>query len=272
MVDVDPRTLNVDPDAVRAALGPRTRGVVFIDYGGSAADHAALESLTRAHGAFLLHDAAHSIGTAADGRRPGAWGVGATLSFHVAKVLTSVEGGMLVTNDTCLAESARTLRNQGEPAGAKYVFTMVGHNYRMSDLHAAVGLAQLAKLEALLADRARVAGWYEAALRDVEEVTLPAVRPGTVHGRFLFSILLRDRALRDRVEVALGRAGIETRICWPLPVYRQRAYAERVRPLPCPVAEDVAGRVLSLPFGATLGADDAALVVRTLREAVGSAR
>jgi perosamine synthetase len=99
MVDVDPRTLNVDPDAVRAALGPRTRGVVFIDYGGSAADHAALEAVTRAHGVFLLHDAAHSIGTTAHGRRPGTWGAAATLSFHVAKVATSVEGGMLVTND-----------------------------------------------------------------------------------------------------------------------------------------------------------------------------
>src|SRR5262249_43481997 len=144
MVDVDARTLNLDPDAVRAALTPRTRGIVFIDYGGGAADHVALERIAREHDVFLLHDAAHSIGT-------GAWGIAATLSFHVAKVVTSVEGGMLLTNDARLAETARTLRNQGEPAGTKYVFTMIGHNYRMSDLHAAIGLVQLEKLDALLA-------------------------------------------------------------------------------------------------------------------------
>ena len=272
MVDVDARTLNLDPDAVGAALTPRTRGIVFIDYGGGAADHVALERIARERDVFLLHDAAHSIGTVAHGRRAGGWGIAATLSFHVAKVVTSVEGGMLLTNDARLAETARTLRNQGEPAGTKYVFTMIGHNYRMSDLHAAIGLVQLEKLDALLAQRAAVAARYEAALRDVEEVTLPAVRPGTVHGRFLFSILARDRALRDRIDAALGRAGIETRICWPLPVYRQRAYAERVRPLPCPVAEGVAGRVLSLPFHPLVTADDVALVVRTIGEAIVRAR
>ena len=268
MVDVEPRTLNVDPDAVRAALTSRTRGVVFIDYGGGAADHAALERIARDHDTFLLHDAAHSVGTAAHGRRVGAWGVAATLSFHVAKVVTSVEGGMVVTNDDRIAEIARTLRNQGEPVGTKYVFTMIGHNFRLSDLHAAIGLVQLEKLDALLARRAAVAEWYAEALRDVDEVALPAVRAGTVHGRFLFSILARDRALRDRIEAALGRAGIETRICWPLPVYRQRAYVERVRPLSCPVAEDVATRVLSLPFHPLLTPDDVGLVARTLREAI----
>src|SRR5262249_59721512 len=109
--------------------------------------------------------------------------VAATLSFHVAKVVTSVEGGMVVTNDERVAEIARTLRNQGEPAGTKYVFTMIGHNFRLSDLHAAIGVVQLAKLDALLAQREAVAGWYAEALRDVGEVALPASRAGPGPGR-----------------------------------------------------------------------------------------
>ncbi len=271
MVDVDARTLNLDPAAVRAAVTPRTRCIVFIDYGGGAADHDALASVARERGTLLLHDAAHSIGTISQGRRAGAVGIAATLSFHIAKVITSVEGGMLLTNDTRLAETARTLRNQGEPAGKKYVFTMIGHNYRMTDLHAAIGVAQLAKIEPLLARRHEVAAWYERALHDVDGVTLPAVRPGTVHGRFLFSVLLRDRQARDRAETALGRAGIETRICWPAAVYQQQAYAERTCPLPCPNAEAAAARVLSLPFHPALEPDDVTFIVRTLREAIARA-
>jgi perosamine synthetase len=269
MVDVEPATLNLDPAAVRAALGPRTRAIVAIDYGGCPADYDALEALARDAGVLLLQDAAHSLGGRHRGRGPGRFGAGATLSFHVSKLITAVEGGMIVTNDAAVAERARTLRNQGEPPGAKYAFTMVGHNYRLSDLHAAIGLAQLEKLPHLLARRREVAGWYRRALADVAQARLLPEPPGVEHAYFLFSVLLPDARVRDRTAAALADAGVETRICWPHPVYRQPAYAERALPRSaCPVAEDAAARVLSLPIHAGLARDDVDAIATTVRAAV----
>jgi perosamine synthetase len=269
MVDVEPRTLNVDPAAVRAAIGPQTRAIVAIDYGGCAADYDALEPLARAHGAALLQDAAHSLGGRHRGRGPGAFGVGATLSFHVAKTITTIEGGMIVTPDAALAASARSLRNQGEAAGTKYSFVAIGHNYRLSDLHAAIGLAQLPKLARLVARRREVASWYRERLAGCDAVACLDVPAPVEHAYFLFSILCADSAARDRAAAALAAAEIETRICWPLPVYRQPAYRDRPgRRGDCPVAESVAGRVLSLPIHPGLGRDDVERVSRTLRRAL----
>jgi perosamine synthetase len=269
MVDVEPVTLNLDPAEVRASVTDRTRAVVAIDYGGCAADYDALVPLARERGIALLQDAAHSLGGRHRDRQPGAFGAGATLSFHAAKLVTTGEGGMLVTNDAELAERARTLRNQGEPSGAKYTFTVIGHNARLSDLQAAVGLAQLPKLPRLLARRREVAGWYRARLDDVSGVTLLPEPPHVKHGYFLFSVLCRDTAVRDRAEARLAAAGIETRICWPRPVYRQPAYASGPGPRrPCPVAESAASRVLSLPIHPAMRAEDVERVVAVLRAAV----
>jgi perosamine synthetase len=268
LVDVDPVTLNVDPEAVRAAVTERTRCIVAIDYGGCVADYDALERIARERGCALLQDAAHTVGGAYHGRMPGAFGVGATLSFHIAKVLTSVEGGMLVTNDGTLAASARMMRCQGEAVGRKYVFPIVGHNYRMSDLHAGIGLAQLRKLPGLLARRRAVVGWYRERLGGIEGLRLPQERPGTVHPWFLFSILFAAPEARDRAVEALDRAGIETRVCWPIPVHRQAAHAARTSPAPRPHAEWAAARVLSLPVHAELSHADVDLICGTLLDAL----
>jgi len=251
-VDVDPRTLNLDPERVREAITPRTRAVIPIDYGGCFADYAGLESLAAEHGLWLLQDAAHSIGGSYRGRRPGEFGVGGTLSFHTAKVMTSVEGGMFVTNRDDLANAARVLRNQGEPAGKKYSFPVIGNNYRMSDLHAAIGLAQAKKLPWLLRRRSEIVGWYKAALRGSPGITLPQVPEGTVHPWFLFSILFASGKARDAAEGALKAAGIETRICVPIPEHRQEAYRDMQPPNPCPVSQWAAERTLSLPLHAAL--------------------
>jgi perosamine synthetase len=264
LVDIDPVTLNVDPEAVRAAVTERTRCIIAIDYGGGVADWDALERVARERGCPLVQDAAHTVGGSYHGRLPGAFGIGATLSFHAAKVLTTVEGGMLVTNDAQLAETARMMRCQGEAPGRKYVFPVVGHNFRMSDLHAGIGLAQLAKLPRLLARRREIAGWYAKALGGIEGLRLPRERPGTLHPYFLYSIVFGDPAARDRAIAALDATGIETRVCWPMPVHRQEAYAARTTPDSRPHAEWAAARVLSLPIHADLSRSDVDLVARTI--------
>jgi perosamine synthetase len=269
LVDVDPQTLNLDPAAVRAALTARTRCIVPIDYAGALAPYDELERIAGEAGVVLLQDAAHSLGGSYHGRQPGAFGVGATLSFHIAKVVTTIEGGAVATNDDTLAATARSLRNQGEAPDAKYRFDLIGGNYRMSDLHAAIGVAQLARYAELRLARQHVVDRYDELLAGVPGVTPPRRTVDGEHGWFLYSVRFRDRATRDRAAAALADAGVETRICWPLPVYRQPAYAGRLPAAPCPHAEDAAATILSLPLHARLTAEDVSLVAATIRDAVG---
>jgi perosamine synthetase len=273
LVDVDPVTLTLAPDAVRRALTARTRCIVPIDYGGDPAAYDELEAIARGAGVPLLQDAAHSFATVAGGRRPGAFGAAATLSFHVAKVPATIEGGAVVTADAELAAAARSLRNQGEAADAKYRFDRIGANYRLSDLHAAIGLAQLAKIDALLAARRAVVARYQALLDGLPGVRVPRERPGTTHGWFLFSVRFAETATRDRAVVMLADAGVETRVCWPRAVYHQPAYAGRLPAAACPSSEEAAATVLSLPLHAELSTADVEHVAATVRAAVaGTAR
>jgi perosamine synthetase len=215
-----------------------------------------------------LQDAAHSFGGAHHGQRPGRFGVGATLSFHVAKVATTIEGGALATDDPALAAAARSIRNQGEAPDRKYRFTRIGANYRMTDLHAAIGVAQLAKLERLLAARRAVIGWYRTVLADAPGLLLPEEPPGCEHAWFLFSVRFATRALRDRAEALLAEAGVETRICWPYPVHLQPAYVGRLPARSRPCSERAAETVLSLPLHAGLGRGDVELIGATVRRAL----
>lgn len=268
MVDIDPVTLNMDPARVREAVTDRTKLVIPIDYGGCYSDYDALEGIAKEHGFDLLQDAAHSIGGNYHGRTPGNFGVGGTISYHTAKVMTSVEGGMFVTNREDLATAARTLRNQGEPAGQKYNHPVVGHNYRMSDLHGAIGLAQSRKLPWLLERRREVVGWYQERLAGQSGITLPTVPEGTVNPWFVFPIMFADRIARDRAEAALKEAGVETRILWPKPVHHQAAYKDMQPPRPCPVAESAAGRNLTLPLHAELTKQDVETVSAVLLQSL----
>jgi len=268
LVDVEPRTLNLAPDAVRAALTPRTRCIVPIDYGGDLADYDALEALAAGAGVALLQDAAHSFGGSSRGRQPGMFGVGATLSFHVAKVLTTIEGGAFATADPALAAAARSLRSQGEAPDMKYRFDLIGANYRMSDLHAAIGLAQLEKLERLLAARRAIVRRYQTLLDGIPGLRVPREAPGTVHGWFLFSVRFANRETRDRAATMLADAGVETRICWPRAIYQQPAYAGRLPSTPCPCTEEAAATVLSLPLHGELTAADVDLVAATVGAAI----
>jgi perosamine synthetase len=149
----------------------------------------------------------------------------------------------------------------------KYRFDLIGANYRMSDLHAAIGLAQLDKLERLLAARRAIVRRYQAHLDGIPGLRVPREAPGTVHAWFLFSVRFADRETRDRAATMLRDAGVETRICWPRAIYHQPAYAG----LParsCPCAEEAAATVLSLPLHAELTDADVDLVTTIVHAAI----
>ncbi len=266
LADVEPDTFNLDPRDVAKKITPRTRAIVAIDYGGQSADYDALVRIARNAGVHLVEDGAQSIGAEYNGRALGSFGVVNTISFHAAKVITSVEGGMVLTEDDELAARARIIRNQGEDPVKKYYHVLLGHNYRMTDLHAAIGLVQFGKLARVLQRRAEIAAYYTRQLADFEDrIILPRVRPTNTHAWFFYAIRIKNR---DEIVGYLKTKGIDTRIAWPLAIHRQPVYRELLAGAHCPVADEIAGTVLNLPMYYDMTEEELRYVVIHVKDAV----
>jgi perosamine synthetase len=253
--DSEAVTWNVDPDGVTAAIGPRTKAIVAVHLYGHPADMDAL--LAAADGIPVVEDAAEAHGALYKGRPVGALGRVGTFSFYGNKIVTTGEGGMVVTDDAELAARVRLLRDHGMEPGRRYWHPVLGFNYRLTNLQAALGVAQLEKLDEILAAKRRVTDRYAAGLRDLPGVTLPPEEPWARNVHWLYSILVEER---DAVMDALDAAGIESRPFFT-PLHQQPLYATGER---LPVAESLAERGLSLPSAVTLSAGEIERVVATL--------
>lgn len=264
--DIDPRTYNMDPVGFERKITKKTKGVIVIDYGGQAADYAQISAIAKKHGLFVIEDGAPGLGGSFEGKKLCSFGDIATTSFHIAKIFSTVEGGMLFTDNAEYAAQARIIRSQGEDPQRKYHFPRVGHNYRMSDLHAAVGVAQMSpqRMSDVLGWRKKCADNYSQKLRSLPTVTTPYVDPRCEHAWFLYPVLVDNR---DRVRALLSEKGVETNVSWPMPIYQQAPF-RKFNAAPCPVAEDFSKRVLCLPmfFGLTEAEQD--YVVLSLAETI----
>src|SRR2546422_8750922 len=271
--DIDPATLNLDPDGVKRAATPRTRAVLPVDFAGLPCEYDRLLPLARENGWTVIADAAHSFG-GAYGRRPvGALADMTTLSFHPAKLITTGEGGAVLTDRDDLAERLRTMRHHGirYPDRARpwrYEIDVPGHNYRLTDFQAALGLSQLGKLERFWERRDQLARRYRERLAASPFVKLPALPMDRRHGWHLFLVLLRlDRLTvdRDTILQALRAENIGATLHYAL-VYRHPFYRERFKYGPglCPVAESVEQRLVTLPLFPAMTEQDQDDVLRAL--------
>jgi perosamine synthetase len=270
--DVDPVTLNIDPDAAATALGERTAGVLPVHIYGYPADMAAIESLASSNGLGVLEDACQGLGAVdAEGVRVGARGNAAAFAFYANKQVTTGEGGVLVPPGPEVAERVRSERNQGRAPNMDITeHVRLGFNYRLTDVEAAIGVAQLERAEELLARRGRVAELYREALSDVEALVLPCQDGGAERRSwFLYVVQLPDDADRDVVIAELRDRGIAAKAYLPC-IHLLSFYRERFgfQPGEFPVAERVAERSVALPFfpGMTEGQVDR--VAAALAEAV----
>ena len=245
LADVDPDTFNLDPVNVKDRLSDQTRVLMPIDYGGMASDGAAFEALCRDSAIQFVKDGAHSLGGASNGRSLLAYGALSTLSLHSAKVMTTVEGGMVLTDDGDLDRKIRMFRNQGEDPNRKYFHPVIGQNYRMTDLHAAIGLAQFRRLDAFLAKRRAIAARYTEAFRHHEGIRLQRIPDDATPAWFFYPILVHGR---DHVISELKARGVETRVGWPYPIHEQPPYRDLGAPGDFPHAESIARHVLNLPL------------------------
>jgi perosamine synthetase len=250
--DIDPVTLNLDPRAAAAAVTERTRALLPVHIFGYPADLPAFEQLAAKHGLGIVEDACEALGaTHADGTAVGGRGHPAVFGFYANKQLTTGEGGMVTLADLELKERIDSERNQGRAPDMGWLdHDRLGFNYRLSDIACALGIAQLGRLEEMLAGRARVAGLYRETLAGIEGLELPCVdRDGDTRGWFVFVVQLPRGADRDETVRALGRVGIQSKPYLPA-IHLMSFYRERFghREGEFPVCEDIAARSLALPF------------------------
>jgi dTDP-4-amino-4,6-dideoxygalactose transaminase len=278
-VDVDPLTYNVDPALLAAALTPRTRAAIPVHMFGLCADVDAVRAALP-DAVVLIEDAACAAGGAYHGRPAGGLGHVGAFSFHPRKSITTGEGGMLTTADAALAERAEMLRNHGAsvseearhhgPAPHRLPdFDLLGFNYRMTDLQAAVGLVQLGKLDGFVDERDRWARWYMDELGDLEWLQMPTVRDGYSHAWQSFVTVVGEDAPVERdtlMDRLLDEHGVSTRpgthCVTNLGLYRRR---EDRGVGACPVAEALERRSVALPLHNRMTADDYRYVVEALR-------
>jgi perosamine synthetase len=271
--DIDPRTLNLDPAAATAAVGERTAGLLPVHIFGYPADLPALERLAAERSLWIVEDACEALGAVhADGAQVGARGHLATFGFYPNKQLTTGEGGAVVAPSAAAKERMDSERNQGRAPDMGWLdHDRLGYNYRLDELSCALGLAQLQRLDDMLAARARVAALYGESLAGVEGLELPcADAGGDRRSWFVYVVQLPPGVDRDAAVTALHERGVGSKPYLPA-IHLMSLYRERFghREGEFPVCEDVARRSLALPFFPQLTDGEVARVVEAVRAVVG---
>ena len=249
-VDIDPATLNLAPVAVEAAITPKTRAILAVHTFGIPADLEQLSAISARHNLLLVEDACEAIGAEWLGRKVGTIGDAGVFGFYPNKQITTAEGGVVVTRDRSLAARIRSLRNQGRGGSSDWFeHQELGYNYRLSELHAAIGVEQLKRIDAILARREDIARGYTQRLQACADLTLPL--PDLVDRRiswFVYVVRLAarfSRAQRDRIIAAMAERGIACGRYFA-PIHMQEPYRDAGVRLP--VTEGIADRTIALPF------------------------
>ena len=265
-VDSEPETWNMDPSLIEEKITSRTRGIIVVHLYGHPVDMDPVLAIARRHGLFVVEDAAEAHGAKYKGRPVGSLGDVATFSFYGNKIITTGEGGMVATDDETLARKIRQLKGQGQDFERRYWFPMLGYNYRMTNIQAAIGLAQLETVDWHLARRREIAGWYQQQLGDRPLFALQSEKPWARNVYWMNSVVLAERfpLSRDEAMRRLAEQGIETRpFFYPmhtLPMYRSVASGQAF-----PVAESVAARGMNLPSSSKLTYEDVTYVAQALK-------
>ena len=285
-VDICPRSYNLDPNRLEEAITPRTKAIIAVEVFGNPKHMERIAQIARAHEIPLVEDACEGLGGYCNGKPVGSYGRAAVFAFYPNKQITTGEGGMIVTDDDKLAELCKSLRNQGRASasgagnihaghfnvsGLNLAHERLGYNYRLSELSAALGIAQMERLDEMLAARRRVAGMYLTRLMDWEDVIVPNIEPGCEEEMswFVFVIRLTDlygQTERDRIIQGLRRHDVGANNYFPCihlqPFYRQQFGFKKGE---FPIAESISDRTIALPFYNRMDENTVELVCHTLK-------
>jgi dTDP-4-amino-4,6-dideoxygalactose transaminase len=253
-VDIEADAFNLDPNQVEQAITPRTKAIMPVHLYGHMCDMDALQTIAERHDLVIIEDAAQAVGASFNGRKAGSIGTGA-FSLYATKNIMSGEGGMITTNDDNVAEQCRLLRSHGMKK--RYHYEMLGYNFRLSDLHAAIGLVQMNRLADFTRQRQANASYLSERL---ESVVVPHVKDGYEHVWHQYTVRLRQ-GNRDEAVKQLHEAGVGTGVFYPVPAHQHDYMRDIVGNLSLPIAEQMAQEVFSLPVHPQLSQTELATIV-----------
>ena len=259
LVDCNPKTFNTDIDFVKKKITKKTKAIMPVDVSGMPVDVDSFRELAKEKNLILIQDSAEGIGAKYKQKKIGSFGHSTIFSFHIAKVVTGVEGGCIVTNDNEIAQKARLIRSHGD--AGQYVHKIFGLNFRISDLHSAIILEQLKKIDRFLQHRAKLAKKYKDELHQFEFQEIPDFV--SRHPYMLFG-LLTPKKYRNSLNKYLQKNRIDTRICW-LPVHKQ-PYHGKIFDIKLKNSEDVFSKILNLPMGNGLTEKNCQIVIDTIKK------
>jgi perosamine synthetase len=265
LVDCDPNTFNVSAETIQDCLEKNTdvKSIIFVDVAGMPADIDAIREFAHKKNIIVIEDAAEAFGAQYKNKSVGNYDHTTVFSFHIAKQMTTIEGGAIATNDDEVAERVRLIRNHGE-GKQKYVHTEFGLNLRPTDIHSAIGLAQIRKVERYIQLRKKIAEMYISDLGNYFEFQH---MPDYVsrHPWMLFMCMTRDRSCRDELNSYLNNKGVDTRLPWP-PANSQPYHKRRLGEIRCPNAEGVFERIISLPIGNHISESEVETVIQVVKD------
>jgi perosamine synthetase len=272
LADIDLETFNINIDSILDKIGPDTKAIMPVDLFGLAADLETISGICAERGIPLAEDSACALGASLGSRKCGSFGAVSMISFHPRKVVTTGEGGMVLTNDDDLADRLRMLRNHGmSVAHGRAEFNQPGYNMRMNELEASIGIPQMGALDVLVEKRRHIAGLYADLLGPVDEVRLPTEPDGSLHTYQSYVVLLNEKVDRDGVIASMKDKGVETTIgtyaIHAQPFYRN-AYGHESGEIPN--SYHAFRQSLSLPIYPSLGEDEVREVAKRLKESLQS--
>jgi len=266
-VDVDPDTWNIDPDKIEAKITEKTRAIIPIHTYGHPADMDRLQAIADKHGLDIVEDAAEAHGAEYKGKRVGSFGKMASFSFYANKIITTGEGGMIVTDDEELAGRLHTLRNYGFTQERHFWHKVMGFSYRMTNLQAAIGLGQFEKIDELIQGRIDNARLYRKLLADVSGITTPHESEDVKAVYWMYGVLVEDDfgLSKDELRQKLADRGIETRSFF-IPIHLQPIYSYLLSD-EFPVSEELGCKGFYLPSASNLRPDQIEFIVDVIRDA-----
>lgn len=263
-VDIDPKTYNINPELIERAITRRTKAIMPVHLYGQPADMARINKIAEDHNLRVIEDAAQAHGAVYNNINVGLWGDMACFSFYPTKNITTSEGGMITTNNKDFDHDARALRSHGE--SKRYEHVILGYNFRMTDIEAAIGVVQLKRLPGFNEKRIENAEYLTEHIKYIDGIEPPFVQKNVKHVFHQYTIRIRN-GKRDEVKEFLNTEGIGTGIHYPMPIYKQKLYKSLGFKANCIEAEKAAKEVLSIPVNPALSVEDLGEIVSVLEDA-----
>ena len=263
-VDIDEATFNIDPEKIEQKITAKTKALVIVHLFGLPCDMKRIMEICEDRDLILIEDTCQAHGAEFGGKKVGSFGTGC-FSFYPTKNMTTGEGGMITTDDEEIVEKARMIRNHGQTK--KYVHDMLGYNYRMTDLAAAIGLCQLRRLDEFNSKRIKNAQFLTKEIEKIRGLIPPHVMPNAKHVFHQYTIRVTEdfNMSRDELKRKLGERGIDARVYYPTPIHKQQLYRKFGYRDDSPISEKVASEVLSLPVHPFLTKEDLKKIVEAIK-------